>query len=1328
MKKFACNLVVGAAYAFAALTTSAQTTAFTYQGFLAAGGAPANGPVDFEFRLYNAVEAGAQQGSTVTLGDVGVTNGLFTVNLDFTATPFDGNARWLDIAVRPGASSGAYTNVAPRQQITSTPYAIRAANFSGTVAASQLTGTISSNNIGAGSITTVMLANGAVGSNQLASGAVTTTALADGAVNLAKLNIAGSLLSTTFTNPTPTLGDYFGWSVAVVGLDKVLIGDPNDNTYVGAAYLLGNNGTLMTTFPNPTPAVGDKFGYSVAAVSADKVLISAPYDDTGATDAGAAYLFSINGTLLTTFTNPTPADFDNFGNSVAAIGSDKVLIGAYSDDTGANNSGAAYLFSTNGTLLTTFTNPTSAAFDLFGFSVAAIGSNKVLIGASQDDTGATDAGAAYLFSTNGTLLTTFINPTPADFDNFGYSMTAVGLDKMLIGSYRADTGATDAGAAYLFRTNGTLLATFTNPTPAVGDFFGSSVAAVGSEKVLIGAPFDDTGATDAGAAYLFGTNGTLLTTVTNPAPADSDYFGNAVAAVGSDQVFVGAPRDNTGAGSAGAAYLFSLGNYVPGLSLNAAQLTGTISSNNIAAGSITTVMLAAGAVGSNQIAAGAVGSSQLATGAVGSNQLATGAVGSNQLAAGAVGSNQLASGAVTTTALAEGAVNLAKLITASNWFFSTTFTNPTPAAYDYFGGRMTAVGSDKVLIGTPFDDTGATDAGIAYLFSTSGTRLTTFTNPTPATNEYFGGSVAAVSANTVLIGARHDNIGGYSAGAVYLFNTNGTLLTTFTSPTPEFGDNFGSSVAALGSDKVLIGAFGDDAGATNDGAAYLFSTNGTLLTTFTNPTPALDAFGSAVAVVGSDKVLIGADHDDAGATDAGVAYLFSTNGTLLTTFINPTPAVNDYFGSAVAAVGSDKVLIGAWGDNTGAPDSGAAYLFSTNGTLLTTFTNPIPAGNGLFGYSVTALGSDKVLTGGSGAAYLLSTNGTLLTTFINPTAAATDGFGGSVAALGNDRVLISATGNDTGATDAGVAYLFGLGNYVPGLISQGVLDGSITTSSLEDGVVTGTKLADGAVTTSKLVDGAVTEAKLAPSIGVWTVSGTNIYRANGNVGIGTVAPGDKLSIRGGALSFHYTGNDVPYVGMDLSPTGEALRIRGNIGGTALNTDYVTIQRATGQLDVYGGVYAHGYITASGNIYSYGNITALGSVCANNGVNCISDRNAKQDFAPVNSRDVLDRVLALPLSTWSYISDPGVKHVGPMAQDFHAAFRVGIDDKSIATVDADGVALAAIQGLNQKVEERSQDAGVRMQKLEAENRELKQRLGALERLVNRLTVAQEGGGR
>lgn len=79
---------------------------------------------------------------------------------------------------------------------------------------------------------------------------------------------------------------------------------------------------------------------------------------------------------------------------------------------------------------------------------------------------------------------------------------------------------------------------------------------------------------------------------------------------------------------------------------------------------------------------------------------------------------------------------------------------------------------------------------------------------------------------------------------------------------------------------------------------------------------------------------------------------------------------------------------------------------------------------------------------------------------------------------------------------------------------------------------------------------------------------------------------------------------------------------------------------------------------------------------------ISDRNAKTNFMPVDAQAVLEKVAQMPLSTWSYkTEDAAIRHMGPMAQDFHAAFGLsGDDDKGITTIDADGVALAAIQGL------------------------------------------------
>lgn len=104
---------------------------------------------------------------------------------------------------------------------------------------------------------------------------------------------------------------------------------------------------------------------------------------------------------------------------------------------------------------------------------------------------------------------------------------------------------------------------------------------------------------------------------------------------------------------------------------------------------------------------------------------------------------------------------------------------------------------------------------------------------------------------------------------------------------------------------------------------------------------------------------------------------------------------------------------------------------------------------------------------------------------------------------------------------------------------------------------------------------------------------------------------------------------------------------------------------------------------------------------------LSDRNAKKNFSDVRPREVLEKVARLPVQEWQYKSETGsVRHIGPMAQDFWEAFHVGQGETTIDAVDPDGVALAAIQGLNQKVEEQA-----------AEIRELKALVGRLARQVD-----------
>jgi hypothetical protein len=101
--------------------------------------------------------------------------------------------------------------------------------------------------------------------------------------------------------------------------------------------------------------------------------------------------------------------------------------------------------------------------------------------------------------------------------------------------------------------------------------------------------------------------------------------------------------------------------------------------------------------------------------------------------------------------------------------------------------------------------------------------------------------------------------------------------------------------------------------------------------------------------------------------------------------------------------------------------------------------------------------------------------------------------------------------------------------------------------------------------------------------------------------------------------------------------------------------------------------------------------------------CVSDRNVKRDVLEVDERQVLERLASIPYSTWSYTSDPtGARHLGPMAQDFHAAFGLGQSELNYDPIDAHGVSMASIKALYKLVQDQQQ----RLERLEAENAALR----------------------
>jgi len=211
------------------------------------------------------------------------------------------------------------------------------------------------------------------------------------------------------------------------------------------------------TLTNPYPATFDNFGWSVA-IAGTLVIVGVPFDNVGATDAGAALCYDLAGATrpFPCSHSPTPVRrSDFFGSSVAVSGS-RVVVGSYDDDTLAGNSGSAYVYDLAGGTpsvpILTLTNPSTGVEDRFGCSVA-ISGTTVLVGADGDDNGTMDTGSTHLYRLDAVHPTepvaTFSEPSQKSSDFFGIS-TAVSGTRIVVGAYQDDTGANDAGSAYVY--------------------------------------------------------------------------------------------------------------------------------------------------------------------------------------------------------------------------------------------------------------------------------------------------------------------------------------------------------------------------------------------------------------------------------------------------------------------------------------------------------------------------------------------------------------------------------------------------------------------------------------------------------------------------------------------------------------------------------------------------------------------------------------------------------------------------------------------------------------------------------------------------------------
>ena len=232
-----------------------------------------------------------------------------------------------------------------------------------------------------------------------------------------------------------------------------------------------------------------------------------------------------------------------------------------------------------------------------------------------------------------------------------------------------------------------------------------------------------------------------------------------------------------------------------------------------------------------------------------------------------------------------------------------------------------------------------------------------------------------------------------------------------------------------------------------------------------------------------------------------------------------------------------------------------------------------------------------------------------------------------------------------------------------------------------------------AAVAASVTNGAIGSSQLAPNL---TVGGTLTVSTNLQIGgANWIANVGSYSTSQGTVTncLIISGGGVPYL----------------VIGSGFVASTASSLHSSGSFNAYGNIDVR---DVNGNnmvhMEQNGNVTAAGAMFAT-AFNTTSDRNLKEKFTPIDNQAILERVARLPISRWNFKTDAATRHIGPMAQDFYAAFNVGPDDRHIATVDEGGVALAAIQGLNQKLEQQGRDK-------DAEIQDLKQSVAALKKLV------------
>ena len=194
------------------------------------------------------------------------------------------------------------------------------------------------------------------------------------------------------------------------------------------------------------------------------------------------------------------------------------------------------------------------------------------------------------------------------------------------------------------------------------------------------------------------------------------------------------------------------------------------------------------------------------------------------------------------------------------------------AAGDIFGAPL-SVGSGRIVIGSQFDDDNGSNSGSAYIFDLDGNQLAKITASDGAASDYFGVSVA-IGSGRIVVGSPYDDDNGSNSGSAYIFDLDGNQLAKITASDGAANDQFGASVA-VGSGRIVVGAYRDDDNGTDSGSAYIFDLDGNQLSKITASDAAADDLFGYTVVVGSGRIVVSSPYDDDDGSNSGSAYIYS---------------------------------------------------------------------------------------------------------------------------------------------------------------------------------------------------------------------------------------------------------------------------------------------------------------------------------------------------------------------------------------------------------------------------------------------------------------------